>query len=83
MLMLVYRHVNAFLCFNTYTYRRVCYEDPMVYFTRANLSNERREKGIGSVLVGGSRGERVREREREREKEHWVQIIIQIISSQS
>ena len=55
----------------------------MVYFTRANLSNERREKGIGSVLVGGSRGERVREREREREKEHWVQIIIQIISSQS
>lgn len=37
----------------------MCCGDPMVYFARANLSNERREKGIGIALVGG----RWRERE--------------------
>lgn len=39
----------------------VCCEDPMAYLTRANLSNERSEKGIGSALVGGSAA---RERDR-------------------
>lgn len=47
----------AYVCIRTvWTY--VCCEDPMAYFTRANLSNERWEKGIGSALVGGSGRER-------------------------
>lgn len=40
------------MCVYIWTYMRC--EDPMAYFTRANLSNERSEKGIGIVLVGGS-----------------------------
>lgn len=44
------------MCVYIWTYARC--EDPMAYFTRANLSNERSEKGIGSALVGGSGRER-------------------------
>lgn len=44
------------MCLYIWTY--VCCEDPTAYFTRANLSNESSEKGIGSALVGGSRRER-------------------------
>ena len=47
----------------------VCCEDPMAYLTRANLSNERSEKGIGSALVGGRARESERERDRARERE--------------
>lgn len=44
------------MCVYIWTY--VCCEDSMAYFTRANLSNERSEKWIGNVLVGGSGRER-------------------------
>ena len=65
-------HSWAFVSICVHTY--VCCEDPMAYFARDNLSNERMWEG-DRECVGG--------RQREREKEHWVQIIIQIISSQS
>lgn len=63
--MSVYLHSKAFVRHCVHTYRRACCEDPMVYFRKANLSNERREKGIGSASVEGSEREKEREREGE------------------
>lgn len=60
-------------CVYVRTQRRVA-KTPRPVSQEANLCNERSEEGIGSALVG---------RQWESEKEHCVQIIIQIISSQS